>query len=246
MDNIALEVNNVHVKYKKNLDLTIIKNKKNKWFEALKGVSFKVNKGEIYGIIGRNGSGKTTLLRTIAGIFAPNIGEVVVDKNKISLLSLGLGFNNDLSGRKNIYLTGLLTGFDFKYIAEKEEEIIDFSELNEFIDMPVKNYSSGMYSKLAFAIASVLNTDILLIDEVFSVGDEYFKKKSYKKMMELISDKEKTVIMVSHSVEKLVHICNKIIWLDNGLVMDIDTPNVVIPKYLSFMNEEGKIVNEWS
>ncbi len=244
MDNIALEVNNVHVKYKKNLDLTIIKNKKNKWFEALKGVSFKVNKGEIYGIIGRNGSGKTTLLRTIAGIFAPNIGEVVVDKNKISLLSLGLGFNNDLSGRKNIYLTGLLTGFDFKYIAEKEEEIIDFSELNEFIDMPVKNYSSGMYSKLAFAIASVLNTDILLIDEVFSVGDEYFKKKSYKKMMELISDKEKTVIMVSHSVEKLVHICNKIIWLDNGLVMDIDTPNVVIPKYLSFMNEEGKIVNE--
>lgn len=243
MDNIALEVNNVHVKYKKNLDLTIIKNKKNKWFEALKGVSFKVNKGEIYGIIGRNGSGKTTLLRTIAGIFAPNIGEVVVDKNKISLLSLGLGFNNDLSGRKNIYLTGLLTGFDFKYIAEKEE-IIDFSELNEFIDMPVKNYSSGMYSKLAFAIASVLNTDILLIDEVFSVGDEYFKKKSYKKMMELISDKEKTVIMVSHSVEKLVHICNKIIWLDNGLVMDIDTPNVVIPKYLSFMNEEGKIVNE--
>lgn len=244
MDNIALEVNNVHVKYKKNLDLTIIKNKKNKWFEALKGVSFKVNKGEIYGIIGRNGSGKTTLLRTIAGIFAPNIGEVVVDKNKISLLSLGLGFNNDLSGRKNIYLTGLLTGFDFKYIAEKEEEIIDFSELNEFIDMPVKNYSSGMYSKLAFAIASVLNTDILLIDEVFSVGDEYFKKKSYKKMMELISDKEKTVIMVSHSVERLVHICNKIIWLDNGLVMDIDTPNVVIPKYLSFMNEEGKIVNE--
>lgn len=184
------------------------------------------------------------MLRTIAGIFAPNIGEVVVDKNKISLLSLGLGFNNDLSGRKNIYLTGLLTGFDFKYIAEKEEEIIDFSELNEFIDMPVKNYSSGMYSKLAFAIASVLNTDILLIDEVFSVGDEYFKKKSYKKMMELISDKEKTVIMVSHSVEKLVHICNKIIWLDNGLVMDIDTPNVVIPKYLSFMNEEGKIVNE--
>lgn len=244
MDNIALEVNNVHVKYKKNLDLTIIKNKKNKWFEALKGVSFKVNKGEIYGIIGRNGSGKTTLLRTIAGIFAPNIGEVVVDKNKISLLSLGLGFNNDLSGRKNIYLTGLLTGFDFKYIAEKEEEIIDFSELNEFIDMPVKNYSSGMYSKLAFAIASVLNTDILLIDEVFSVGDEYFKKKSYKKMMDLISNKEKTVIMVSHSVEKLVHICNKIIWLDNGLVMDIDTPNVVIPKYLSFMNEEGKIVNE--
>ena len=244
MDNIALEVNNVHVKYKKNLDSTIIKNKKNKWFEALKGVSFKVNKGEIYGIIGRNGSGKTTLLRTIAGIFAPNIGEVVVDKNKISLLSLGLGFNNDLSGRKNIYLTGLLTGFDFKYIAEKEEEIIDFSELNEFIDMPVKNYSSGMYSKLAFAIASVLNTDILLIDEVFSVGDEYFKKKSYKKMMELISDKEKTVIMVSHSVERLVHICNKIIWLDNGLVMDIDTPNVVIPKYLSFMNEEGKIVNE--
>ena len=144
----------------------------------MKGVSFKVNKGEIYGIIGRNGSGKTTLLRTIAGIFAPNIGEVVVDKNKISLLSLGLGFNNDLSGRKNIYLTGLLTGFDFKYIAEKEEEIIDFSELNEFIDMPVKNYSSGMYSKLAFAIASVLNTDILLIDEVFSVGDEYFKKKT--------------------------------------------------------------------
>ena len=162
-------------------------------FEAVRGVSFDVSKGEILGIIGKNGSGKSTLLRAIAGVFSPNRGTIDLKGHSVSLLSLGVGFKDTLTGRDNIFLSGMLLGFHKEQIREKEEAIIEFSELGKFIDMPVKTYSSGMYSKLAFAITSSLETDIMLVDEVLSVGDEHFKKKSMARMEELIGDKNRTV-----------------------------------------------------
>ena len=150
-------------------------------FKALKGVNFEVEEGKILGIIGKNGSGKSTMLRAIAGIFSPDKGTIDLHGNSISLLSIGVGFNKKLTGKENIYLSGMLLGFSEEEIARKEKEIIAFADIGNFIDKPVKTYSSGMYSKLAFAITAILETDIMLIDEVLSVGDAKFKEKSYRK-----------------------------------------------------------------
>lgn len=204
-------------------------------FEALGGVSFSVDEGEIFGITGRNGSGKTTLLRTIAGIFRPDAGTVDLHGHTASLLSLGAGFNNNLTGRRNIELSGLLLGFTKQQVVEKTDEIIAFSELGEFIDRPVRTYSSGMYSKLSFSIAAHLETDITLIDEVLSVGDEKFRKKSHRKMEELISDERRTVIMVSHSLQSLESLCGRVMWLDSGHVVETGDARGVISRYRDFM-----------
>lgn len=183
MNETAIEVNDVTITYKLIKNFSIQRNllKGNgetaEEFEAIKGVSFSVAKGEILGIVGKNGSGKSTLLRAIAGVFCPNSGTIDLKGNSVSLLSLGVGFKDTLTGRDNIYLSGMLLGFSEKQIKEKEQEIIDFAELGEFIDRPVKTYSSGMYSKLAFSITSNLETDIILVDEILSVGDERFQKK---------------------------------------------------------------------
>lgn len=200
---IALEVNNVVVDYysiKRRQLKEIFKLNKKEKFRALDNISFKVNKGEVLGIIGQNGSGKSTLLKTIANIFEPDSGSINSFGNKVGLLSLGAGFDNNLSGYENIFLSGMLLGYNKKYIKSIINEIIEFSELKEFIYKPVGTYSSGMYSKLSFAIAAFLEKDIILIDEVLSVGDIHFKEKSSNKIKELISDKEKTVIIVSHSI----------------------------------------------
>lgn len=212
------------------------KERKDKVFEAVKGVSFSVEDGEILGIVGKNGSGKSTLLRSIANIFTPDSGIIDLHGNSISLLSIGVGFNGNLTGRKNIELSGLLLGFSEQKIKEKMDEIIAFAELGDFIDKPVRMYSSGMHSKLAFSITACLETDIMLIDEVLSVGDEKFKKKSYGKMKDLISQDNKTVVIVSHSLSTLEELCDRILWLHEGVIREIGESHGVLAHYREFMN----------
>ncbi|MCI5595124.1 MAG: ATP-binding cassette domain-containing protein [Lachnospiraceae bacterium] len=216
--------------------LLSIKKTKVETFEALRGVSFEIPKGEILGIVGKNGSGKSTLLKTLAGIFAPDEGSIDLHGYSISLLAIGVGFQKRLSGRENILLSGLLLGFTEEQIREKMDEIIKFAELGDFIDRPVKTYSSGMYSKLAFSITAVLNTDIMLIDEVLSVGDSKFKKKSFKKMQELIQDKNRTVVIVSHSTETLKKLCTSILWIHEGEVKMQGPTDEVLDIYEEFMS----------
>jgi len=238
----AITVKNLNIKYKslkklklKNAVFQFKKNKRFETFEAVKDVSFEVEKGKILGIIGKNGSGKSTLLRAIAGIFAPDEGCIDTHGNSVSLLSIGVGFLTKLTGRENIYLSGMLLGFTKKQIDEKLADIIAFSELGSFIDKPVKTYSSGMHSKLAFSITSTLETNIILIDEVLSVGDAKFKTKSYNRMKELISSDERTVIIVSHSMSTLKNLCDEIIWMHEGKIKLKGEPKEVIAQYEKFM-----------
>ncbi len=204
-------------------------------YEALRGISFEVKKGEIMGIVGKNGSGKSTLLRAIAGIFSADSGSIELESDSVSLLSIGVGFQKKLSGRENIILSGMLLGFSEQEVRDKMDEIIEFANLGKFIDMPVKTYSSGMYSKLAFSITAVLETDIMLIDEVLSVGDAKFKKKSYKKMQELIMDENRTVVIVSHSTETLEKLCTSLLWLHEGEIKMQGDTKTVLDAYNEFM-----------
>ena len=204
-------------------------------YEALRGISFEVRKGEIMGIVGKNGSGKSTLLRAIAGIFSADSGSIELESDSVSLLSIGVGFQKKLSGRENIILSGMLLGFSEQEVRDKMDEIIEFANLGKFIDMPVKTYSSGMYSKLAFSITAVLETDIMLIDEVLSVGDAKFKKKSYKKMQELIMDENRTVVIVSHSTETLEKLCTSLLWLHEGEIKMQGDTKTVLDAYNEFM-----------
>ena len=203
--------------------------------EALKGVSFDAEKGEVLGIVGRNGSGKSTLLRTLAGVFSPDAGTIDLKGNSISLLSLGTGFQQEITGRENIMLNGMLLGFSEKEIAEKADDIIAFAEIGEFIDMPVRTYSSGMNSKLAFSITAILETDIILVDEVLSVGDTKFRKKSYNKMRQLIDDEDRTALIVSHQENTLRDLCDRVLWLHDGEVKMIGGANEVLDRYQEYM-----------
>ena len=218
----AIEVKDLKITYKCVKSLSMrkslfhLRKSKLEVYEALRGISFEVKKGEIMGIVGKNGSGKSTLLRAIAGIFSADSGSIELESDSVSLLSIGVGFQKKLSGRENIILSGMLLGFSEQEVRDKMDEIIEFANLGKFIDMPVKTYSSGMYSKLAFSITAVLETDIMLIDEVLSVGDAKFKKKSYKKMQELIMDENRTVVIVSHSTETLEKLCTSLLWLHEG------------------------------
>lgn len=238
----AIEVNNLVVRYKYLNKMSIkkslfsIKKSNVEVFEAVHGISFQVPEGQIMGIVGKNGSGKSTMLKAIAGIFTADEGEIDLHGHSISLLSIGVGFDKRLTGRENIFLSGLLLGFSEKQIKEKLDEIIEFSELGNFIDKPVKTYSSGMYSKLAFSITAILETEIMLIDEVLSVGDAKFKKKSYKKMKSLIDQKNRTVIIVSHSSDTLRKLCDTILWLHDGEIKMLGTVDEVLPAYEEFMS----------
>ena len=239
----AIEVKDLVISYQ-NLKKTSIKKtllhlkrQKPDRFVAVKGISFYVREGEILGIIGKNGSGKSTTLNALAGIFSPDSGSIDLNGHSISLLSIGVGFIREMTGRENITLSGMLLGFTEEQVKAKEQEIIDFAEIGEFIDMPVRTYSSGMYSKLAFSITAILEKDIMLIDEVLSVGDQKFKKKSYEKMKSLISNKDRTVVIVSHSIETLKQLCDTVMWMHEGQIKRIGDPDEVLDEYVAFMEK---------
>ena len=239
----ALSVNNLFISYKILNNISIRKSLFSKKiedevFEAIKNVSFSLKKGEVLGIVGKNGSGKSTLLKCIAGVFSPNSGCINLHGNTVSLMALGVGFKEQLSGRENIVLSGMLLGFKESEIRSKVDEIINFSELGGFIDKPVRTYSSGMHSKLAFSITAMLETDIMLVDEVLSVGDERFRKKSLSKMKSLISDENRTVIIVSHSIETLRELCNKVMCLHEGEIVEYGETEKVLRQYIEYMQTE--------
>lgn len=237
---IAITAKNICVKYRTMSSFSLkdgIKRRKREDFQALKDVSFEIEEGKIVGLVGKNGSGKSTLLKTIAGVFSPDQGKMNIHNNSVSLLAIGIGFQGNLSGYENIFLSGLLLGFTEQQIKEKIGEIIEFSELGDFIYKPVRTYSSGMYSKLAFSITAILDTDIILIDEVLSVGDMNFKEKSGNKMKEIISDSSKTVIIVSHSMATLRELCDDVIWIDEGIVREYGEADTVIKHYVAYMRE---------
>lgn len=241
MSEYAIEVNDLCISYKGlksySIKQNLLRGKRNKAevFEAVKHVSFKVKKGEILGLIGKNGSGKSTMLRAIAGIFSPNSGTIDLHGNSVSLLSIGVGFQTALTGRENILLSGMLLGFSEAQVRERMDEIIEFSELGKFIDSPVRTYSSGMHSKLAFSITAILETDIILIDEVLSVGDARFKKKSYAKMKELISAADRTVVIVSHESKTIRDLCDKVVWINDGELVQYGETAEVMKAYEEFM-----------
>lgn len=201
-----------------------------KEFWALHDVNFEVKRGEVVGIIGRNGAGKSTILKIISGIMKPTTGKVVRHGNIVPMLELGSGFDYDLTGRENIFLNGAILGYSKEFLHAKYDEILAFSELGDFINMPIRNYSSGMLMRLAFSIATVVNPEILIVDEILSVGDENFQKKSYARMMELMSGGT-TVLFVSHSMEQIRNMCNRVVWLDGGTVKMFGDVNTVCDAY---------------
>ncbi|MCI8891532.1 MAG: ABC transporter ATP-binding protein [Eubacterium sp.] len=241
MNEIALEVSHVSIDYKNLMHMSLHQSllnkdiKKAETIRAVSDVSFSVGKGEILGIVGRNGSGKTTLLRSIAGIFRPDEGTIDTKGNRVSLMAIGIGFNGNNTGRENILKSGMLLGCRLDYVKAHMDEIIAFSELGDFIDRPVRTYSSGMYSKLSFAVTAILDTDIMLVDEVLSVGDEHFRKKSYQKMKELMMS-NRTVLIVSHATETLKKFCDRVFWIDNGKYMELGETNEILEHYNAFMS----------
>ena len=186
-------------------------------FWALKDVSFEVKRGDSLGLIGLNGSGKSTMLKTIAGVLKPTKGTVTVGGNIAPLIELGAGFDMDLTARENVFLNGALLGYNRAQMEAQYEDIVEFSELRDFIDVPVKNFSSGMVSRLAFAIATIGIPDILIVDEVLSVGDFRFQEKCEARIQNM-KDQGTTILFVSHSIEQVKKICNKVVWLDHGVL----------------------------
>lgn len=199
-------------------------------FWALKNVSFEVERGEVVGIIGHNGAGKSTLLKVISGILKPTGGELEVHGNVVPMLELGSGFDHDLTGRENIFLNGSILGYSEKYLKEKYEQIVEFSELGKFIDVPIRNYSSGMLMRLAFSIATVVQPEILIVDEILAVGDAAFQEKSKARMLELMSGGT-TVLFVSHSLEQIREMCDRVIWLEHGQVKAIGATKEICDAY---------------
>ena len=199
-------------------------------FWALDDVSFDVYKGEVVGIIGRNGSGKSTLLKIISGLFPPTKGSVRVHGRIIPMLELGSGFDPELTGRENVFLNGAILGYSEAFLRERFDEILEFSELGNFIDMPLKTYSSGMMMRLAFSVATVVEPEILIVDEILAVGDEAFQRKSRAKMIELMGGGT-TVLFVSHSLGQIREMCNRVIWLDHGKVVMQGEVNTVCDAY---------------
>lgn len=200
-------------------------------FAALTDVSFSIEKGEVIGIIGHNGAGKSTLLKIISGILKPTEGSIEVHGNIVPMLELGSGFDYDLTGRENIFLNGAILGYSEEFLKAKYDEIVAFSELGKFIEIPIRNYSSGMLMRLAFSIATVVNPDILIVDEILAVGDANFQAKSKARMMELMGGGT-TVLFVSHSIEQIREMCDRVIWLDHGHVKMIGDTNEVCDRYV--------------
>lgn len=199
-------------------------------FTALEDVSFSVNKGETLGLIGRNGAGKSTMLKIISGILKPTEGSVQCHGNVVPMLELGSGFDFDLTGKENIFLNGAILGYSEDFLKEKYQEILDFSELEKFIHVPIRNYSSGMLARLAFSIATMVHPDILIVDEILSVGDAQFQEKSKARMLELMGGGT-TVLFVSHSVQQIREMCSRVLWLEQGGVRMLGDAKEVCDTY---------------
>lgn len=199
-------------------------------FIALKHVSFSIYKGEIVGLVGFNGAGKSTMLKILAGVLTPTSGKVVVKGKIAPLIEVGAGFDPELTARENIYLNGAILGHSAQYINDHFDEIIDFAELKDFVDVPVKNFSSGMYARLGFSIATMVKPDILIVDEVLSVGDYRFQEKCEERIRRMIKEGV-TIILVSHDIHLIESLCTKVIWLDHGTVRDIGPADKVCAEY---------------
>lgn len=199
-------------------------------FVALSHVSFTVKKGEVVGLVGLNGAGKSTLLKIIAGVLKPTEGKVITKGTIAPLIEVGAGFDPELTARENVYLNGAILGHDRKFMDSKFDEIIDFAELRNFIDVPVKNFSSGMYARLGFAIATMVHPDILIVDEVLSVGDYKFQKKCEDRIQAML-DKGVTVVLVSHDISMIEKLCTKVVWLEHGHLRDIGPTAKVCKEY---------------
>lgn len=214
--------------------------KKKTDFWALSDVSFHVKKGEVIGLIGSNGAGKSTLLKVVSGVMKPTKGKVYVSGQISPMIELGAGFDAELTARENIYLNGAILGYSKEFIDSKFNEIVEFSELIDFLDVPVKNFSSGMVAKLAFSIATVVNPEILIVDEILSVGDIKFQEKSKNKMMEMIKGGT-TVLYVSHSLESIKELCDRVVWIEHGKVVKIGPAKEIVEEY--YKAQMGKELN---
>ena len=202
--------------------------------QALKNVNFRVKRGSVYGVIGANGAGKSTLMRTITGILPPTEGRVEINGRVSTLLSLGVGFNKDLTGRENVVLGGLAAGLTREAMDDRYEEIVAFAELEDYMDMPMRTYSSGMYGRLGFSVAVNMDPDILVIDEALSVGDAKFRKKSTEKMKQLCGE-DRTVVLVTHAMGSVKKLCDRAIWVHKGEVVMKDRAKNVVRDYTRFL-----------
>jgi ABC-type polysaccharide/polyol phosphate transport system ATPase subunit len=207
-------------------------------FDAVKNVSISLAKGQMLGLIGRNGSGKSTLLKIIAGVYRPTTGKVRVTGTLAPLIELGAGFHHELTGRENILINGLLMGYSKSQMKEREESIIEFAEVGEFIDAPVKQYSSGMYARLAFAVATEVDPDILLLDEILSVGDAPFREKCFARI-EAFRESGKTIVFVTHDVQTVRNYCDCAVLLDKGEIMAEGDPDEVVRAYMALWSTEA-------
>ena len=211
--------------------------KKKEEFWALKDVSFSVKKGEVVGLIGSNGAGKSTLLKVVSGVMKPTKGKVTVNGVISPMIELGAGFDSELTARENIFLNGAILGYSKEFLESKFEEIVEFSELRDFLDVPVKNFSSGMTAKLAFSIATIVNPEILIVDEILSVGDIKFQEKSKNKMLEMIKGGT-TVLYVSHSLDSIKQLCDRVVWLEHGKIVKMGDTKEICKEYLEFMKNK--------
>lgn len=206
------------------------KKKKKDYFWALKDIDFRINKGDVVGIIGANGAGKSTLLKVVSGVYKPTTGTVEVNGKISPMIELGAGFDGELTARENIYLNGAILGYSKEFLEQKFDEIVEFSELKDFLDVPVKNFSSGMVAKLAFSISTIVDPEVLIVDEILSVGDIKFQEKSKNKMMSMIEGGT-TVLYVSHSIDSIKELCSKVIWLDHGKIVKMGDAKEICDEY---------------
>lgn len=240
MSKTMIEVSDVTMRFRMNSDrilslkefvTTALRGKLSyREFTALDHVSFTVKKGETLGLIGRNGAGKSTMLKVISGILKPTEGSVMCHGNVVPMLELGSGFDMDLTGRENIFLNGAILGYSEEFLNAKYDEIVEFSELGQFIGIPIRNYSSGMLARLAFSIATVVRPEILIVDEILAVGDAQFQEKSKRRMMELMGGGT-TVLFVSHSIEQIREMCSRVVWLEKGQVKQLGQAEEVCLAY---------------
>ena len=239
MDSI-IKVNNVSMHFRMDKNKTtslkewvvtrLLGKQKYEDFHALEKVTFEVKRGEIMGIIGRNGAGKSTLLKVISGIYKPTEGSVVTAGRVAPMLELGSGFDSELSGHDNIFLNGAILGFSEEFLKSKYDEIVEFSELGDFIHQPIKTYSSGMMMRLAFSVATIIEPEILIVDEILAVGDASFQAKSRARMMELMAGGT-TVLFVSHDLNQIREMCDRVVWLDHGQVKMVGEAKLVCDAY---------------